>query len=151
MFSLDARQRSPSAAPLNDQFPIISGINPNDVQLGRRIDNPQLQTALQLIIAFEHSPMAAAVELKRIDVSAQEVLLVTTGQGTEVTFGLTDLDQQLRRWHEVYDVGQKMNKAIATLDLAIPNNIPARWLEASAVPPATPKSPKPFRIKKKHV
>jgi len=151
MFSLDARQRSPSAAPLNDQFPIISGINPNDVQLGRRIDNPQLQTALQLIIAFEHSPMAAAVELKRIDVSAQEVLLVTTGQGTEVTFGLTDLDQQLRRWHEVYDVGQKMNKAIATLDLAIPNNIPARWLEASAVPPATPKSPKPFRTKKKHV
>jgi len=148
---LDTRQRSASVPPLNDPFPIISGINPNDVQLGHRIENPQLQAALQLIISFEHSPMAAAVELKRIDVSAQEVLMVTTGQGSEVTFGLTDLDQQLRRWHEVHDMGQKMNKAIATLDLAIPNNIPARWLEASAVPAATPKSPKPFRIKKKHV
>jgi len=148
---LDARQRSASAAPLNDQFPIISGINPNDVEFGRRIDNPQLRAALQLIIAFERSPMAAAVELKRIDVSAQEVLMVTTGQGSEVTFGLTDLDKQLRRWHEVFDMGQKMNKAIATLDLAIPNNIPARWLEASAVPAATPKSPKPFRTKRKHV
>jgi len=151
MLPLGARQRSSSAAPLSDQFPIISGINPNEVQIGRRIDNPQLQAALQLIITFEHSAMAAAVELKRLDVSAQEVLLVTTGQGSEVTFGLADLDQQLRRWHEVYDVGQKMNKAIATLDLAIPNNIPARWLEASAVPPAAPKTPKTFRTKKKHV
>ena len=38
-----------------------------------------------------------------------------------------------------------------TLDLAVTNNIPLRWLEASAVPPAAPKSPKPLRPKKKHV
>jgi len=151
MLPLDLRQRSNLPAPNSEQFPIISGINPNDIQLGHRIDNPQLRGALQLILAFEHSAMATAVELKRIDVSAQEVLLVTTGQGSEVTFGMADLDQQLRRWHEIYDMGQRMSKAIASLDLAIPNNIPARWLEASAVPASTPKPPKTFRTKKKHV
>ena len=151
MSPLESRQRSVQASASSEQFPIISGINPNDIQLGHRLDNPQLQAALQLIIAFEHSAMATVVELKRIDVSAQEVLLVTTGQGSEVTFGLADLDQQLRRWHDIYDMGQRMSKAIATLDLAIPNNIPARWLEASAVPASTPKPPKTFRTKKKHV
>ena len=95
--------------------------------------------------------MAGLVDLKRVDVSSPEVLVVTTGQGSEVTFGLTDLEQQLRRWHAIFELGQKMGKAIATLDLAVTNNIPLRWLEASAVPPAPPKSPKPLRPKKKHV
>jgi hypothetical protein len=44
-----------------------------------------------------------------------------------------------------------MSKVIGALDLAVTNNIPARWLEASAVPPAAPKSAKPLRPRKKHV
>jgi hypothetical protein len=89
--------------------------------------------------------------LRRIDASGTDVLVVSTGQGSEVTLGLADLDQQLRRWHEVFDTAQKINKAIATLDLAVTNHIPARWLEASAVPISAPKLPKPIRLKKKHV
>ena len=95
--------------------------------------------------------MADYVDLKKIDVSAPEVLLVTTGQGSEITFGLSELDKQLRRWREIFDLGQKVGRAIATLDLAVTNNIPARWLEASLVPPVAPKSPKAPRNKKKHV
>jgi hypothetical protein len=110
-----------------------------------------VQAALQLILAFEHSPMAGVVDLRRIDATAMDVLVVTTGQGSEITFGLVDLEQQLRRWHEVYDSAQRVGKAIATLDLAVSNNIPARWLEASAVPPTPPRLPKPLRTKKKHV
>jgi hypothetical protein len=77
--------------------------------------------------------------------------VVTTGQGSQVTFGLIDFEQQLRRWRTVFELGQKTGGAIATLDLAITNNIPLRWLEASAVLPAPAKSPKPLRPKKKHV
>jgi hypothetical protein len=106
---------------------------------------------LRLILAFEQSPMAGLVDLRRVDVSSPEALVVTTGQGSEVTFGFADLDQQLRRWHDIFDLGQTMSKAIGTLDLAVTNNIPARWLEASAVPPSTPKSIKPLRLRKNHV
>ncbi len=151
MVPLDSRER---ATPLNqptDALPALCGINSTELQPGRRISAPQVQAALQLIMAFEQSPMAALVDLSRVDVSFPQVLVVTTDQGSEVTFGLAGLEQQLRRWHEILELGRKMGKAIATLDLAVPNNIPARWLEASAVPPAAPKSPKPLRLRKKHV
>ena len=153
LLPLDPRQRSVPAGPACDQVPVISGIKRSELQPGRRVEIPQLQAALQLIVEFEHSPMAGLVDLKQIEVSASDVLLVTTGQGSEVTFGLQNIDQQLRRWREIFDFGQKLNKVIATLDLAITNNIPARWLEASAVPPSTPKAPKPLRnsTRKKHV
>ena len=145
------QQRAPPPTPATEQFPIISGVNLNELQPGHRLDSAQAQAALQLIIAFQRSQMAGLVDLRRIDISNPGVLLATTGQGSEVTFGMNDLDQQLRRWHEIFELGQRMSKAIFTLDLAITNNIPARWLEASAVPPLTPKASKPLRIKKKHV
>jgi hypothetical protein len=89
--------------------------------------------------------------LKKIDVSAAEVLVATTGQGGEVTFGLADFEQQLRRWREIYERGQKYGKAVATLDLAVSNHIPATWVEASVIPPLPPKAPKVLRNKRKHV
>ena len=54
------------------------------------MDSPQVQAALQLITAFNSSPMAGLVDLQRIGVSAPEVLVVTTAQGSEITFGLDD-------------------------------------------------------------
>ena len=107
--------------------------NAAEVQAGHRLESPQVQAAHRLLVAFEHSPMASFVDFRRIDVSNPEVLTVTTSQGSELTFGLTNLDQQLRRWREIYELGQKIGKAIATLDLAVTNYLPATWLEASAV------------------
>jgi hypothetical protein len=151
MVPLDPRQR---ATPLNqpaDPLPLISVINADALQPGRRLVAPQVQAALQLLVAFDQSPMAGLVDISRVDVSSPEALVVTTGQRSEVTFGLTDFEQQLRRWRTVFEEGQKTSNAVATLDLAITNNIPLRWLEASAVPPAPSKSPKTLRPKKKHV
>ncbi|MGO8927602.1 MAG: cell division protein FtsQ/DivIB [Limisphaerales bacterium] len=151
MLPLDPRQR---ATPLNqpiDSLPVIVGINPSELQPGRRIVAPPVQAALQLIMAFDQSPMAGLADLRSVDVSSPAVLIVTTEQGSEVTFGLADLEQQLRRWHSIFDLGQRMSKAIATLDLAVTNNVPARWIDSSAVPPVAPKPPKTFRSGKKHV
>lgn len=148
MVPLDPRQRAtPQSQP--EQFPLISGIK--EVQVGHPVETPQVKAALQLIDAFDRSPMGTVTELRKIDVSSAEVLVASTGQGGEVTFGLADFEQQLRRWHEIYDMGQKLGKAVATLDLAVSNNIPATWIEASVVPPLPPKSPKVMRNRKKHV
>jgi hypothetical protein len=151
MLPLDLRQRAKALNQPPDLLPVVGGINAGELQPGRRIVAPPVQAALQLILAFEQSPMAGLVDLKRVDVSSPEVLVVTTGQGSEVTFALTDLPQQLRRWHTVFELGQRMSNSIATLDLAVTNNIPLRWLEASAGAPAAPKLSKPSRPKKKHV
>ena len=148
---LEPRDRATLPNQSDDPLPVLCGINASTLQPGRRLTAPQVRAALQLLVAFEQSPMAGLVDLRRVDVSSPEVLVVTTGQGSDVTFGLTDFEQQLRRWHAIFESGRKTGNAIATLDLAVTNNVPLRWLEASAVPPAAPKLPKPSRSKKKHV
>lgn len=151
MLPLDLRQRAILLNQPGDALPAICGVNSTELQPGRRLGAPQVQAALRLIMAFDQSPMAGLVDLRRVDVSSPEVLVVTTEQGSEVTFGLADLEQQLRRWRDIFDLGQTMSKAIAGLDLAVTNNIPARWNDASAVLPVAPKSTKPLRPRKKHV
>ena len=69
--------------------------------------------------------MAGLVEMKRVVISGPETLLVETDQGAQITFGLTDLDQQLRRWYAIADTSHRVGKAIATLDLAVSNHVPA--------------------------
>ena len=110
-----------------------------------------LQAALELVTAFEYSPMAGMVDLTRIDVGYPDVLLVTTGQGSQVTCGLTDLNRQLLRWRLLHDAGRHMNKVIASLDLAVTNNLPVIWLDAGAAPVSTPKPQKHSRTRKTNV
>ena len=150
MLPLDPSQRAqPAQAP--EPLPVLSGVDPLALQPGRRIESPQVASALQLVLCFASSPMAGLVDLKSIDVSVPEVLVATTGQGSAITFGLTDLDRQLRRWHEIFDLGQKHGKVLASLDLAVTNNIPVRWLDASALPADNPKPPAPPRHRRVHV
>ena len=89
------------------------------------------------------------VEVKSIDISAPEVLNVLTIEGSQVTFGLVDLDQQLRRWRSIFEFGQDRNKAIANLDLAVTNSIPVVFQDGAPVPPISPKPGK--QLKRKHV
>ena len=140
-----------SQPPIPDQLPLINGLNPNEAQPGRRLDTPQVMAALALIQAFERSTMQGLAELKSISVSAPDVLLARTAQGSEITFGLQNLDRQLLRWRSIFEEGQQLNKAIATVDLAVSTSIPVTWVDALSVPPVPPKSPKPLRPRKKHV
>jgi hypothetical protein len=148
---LEGRQRAIPPNPAAEQLPLITGVQTIELQPGKILDVPQIRSALQLILCFDRSQMAQFVDLKRVDAGSPEVLVVTTGQGSEITFGLASLDQQMRRWHDIYDLAQKTGKGIFSMDLAVANNIPARWVEASTLPPTPPKGPKSLRIRKKHV
>jgi len=89
-------------------------------------------------------------DIRRVDVSTPEILVATTSTGSEITFAAhRDFDTQLRRWRAVQDVATQQGKAIATLDVSISQNLPARWVEASTVPapPAKPAKPAPYRRK----
>jgi hypothetical protein len=148
---LEPRDRATAPGQSDEPLPLLRGVNPNTLQPGRRLTAPQVQATLQFLVAFEQSPMTGLADLKQVDLSSPEVLVVTTGQGSEVTFGLTDFEQQLRRWHTIFESGRKTGNAIGTLDLAVTNNVPLHWVEASAISPAAPKLSKPLRSKKKHV
>ena len=151
MFPLAAQERALPSALTNDHLPLIVGVPVNDLRPGRRAESAALRAALRFIDAFDRSPMTGAADIRQIDLSLPNVLQVTTGQGSEVIFGLGDFEMQLRRWRAIRDYGQKTGKHVASLDLSVANNVPARWLEASLVPPVVPKAPKPARPRKKNV
>jgi cell division protein FtsQ len=151
MQPLDPRLCVVPLAQVGGQLPVIAGLNVYQLQPGHRVESPQVQAALELIGAFDHSPMAGLVDLRRIDVSLPGVVVATTGQGGEITFGLNNLEQQLRRWREIYDLGQRMNQAVASLNLAVSNNVPVRWMEAVAAPSAAPKAVNPAHPRRKNV
>jgi hypothetical protein len=65
--------------------------------------------------------------------------------------GYEGLEMQLRRWRLVHDYAATTAKGIATLDLSVTNNVPARWQEAASVPMMPPPVLKPSPYKKKHV
>ena len=151
MQPLDPRLCVIPLSQMNSQLPVVTGLNGYQLQAGHRVELPQAQAALKLIGAFKHSPMAALVDLRRIDVSAPGVIVATTGQGGEITFALDNLEQQLRRWREIYDLGMSKNKMIASLDLAVANNVPVRWAEISFAPAVAPKILTPATLRRKNV
>jgi cell division septal protein FtsQ len=134
MQPLDPRLRIVPLAQAGVSLPVLTGLNIFQLQTGRPVRLPQAQAALKLISAFGHSPMAGLVRLQRIDVSSPQVVVVTTTQGSEITFGLDNLPQQLARWREIYDLGRQMNKTIASADLAVANNVPVHWMDMVSAP-----------------
>ena len=151
MQPLDPRLCVIPLAQIRDQLPVIAGLNVYQLQPGQRVESPQVLAALKLIGTFNRSVMTGLVNLRRIDVSSPGVVVATTDQGGEITFGLDNLDQQLRRWREIYDLGQRMNRAIATVNLAVSNNVPVRWMEAGAVPVSLPRQDNPPPVRRKNV
>ena len=140
MQPLDPRQRLVTLAQMNGSLPVVTGLNVFQLQPGHRIVNSEVLAALKLVAAFPRSPMAGLAELQRVDVSSPRVFVVTTVQGGEITFSLDHLDEQLARWREIYDLGQRMNKMIAAVDLAVANNVPVRWTEKISAPSPAPKT-----------
>jgi cell division septal protein FtsQ len=152
MQPLDPRVSTVPLAEMNSPLPVIAGLN-NFLLLqpGRRIDLPAVQAALRLLAAFDHSPMLGLVDLQRVDVSGSRVIVATTGQGSEITFSLEHEAQQLQRWQQIYNYGVQQQKIIAAADLAVANNVPVRWLTASAPPVAVPPTASPLRTRRKNV
>jgi hypothetical protein len=134
-----------------ETLPVICGIDVSELHPGWAVDSLRIKSALELIAAFEQSPVFAIADLWRIDVSASEVMKVATYQGSEITLMPRQLEGQLSRWRTIHDLAAKQGKAIATLDLSVSNNVPARWIDASAVPTPNPKPLKTIRTKRKHV
>ena len=95
--------------------------------------------------------MAGLIDLKSIDIAAPDILLVKTGQANEIIFGTTDPEQQLRRCRAIFDLAQRLGKALATVDLAVTNSIPVSWQDPGSVLPGSPRPAKPMHLRKKHV
>jgi cell division septal protein FtsQ len=130
-------------------LPKLAGVEGSEVRTSHPIVSARIRAALRLIDEFSQSSMAAMVDLTDVDVSISQILVATTRQGSQITFGYGIPDIHLHRWRLVHDYAVAASRSIATLDLSVSNNVPARWHEAA--PPAQPKPLNLSRYKKKHV
>lgn len=148
---LDPRQRARPVPQPPPRYPLLAGLEAADLVPGRKLTAPQVRAAMELVAAFDESPMLGLDGLQRIELASPDTLQVTTLLGSQLTFSTQDLPRQLRRWRAIFDLGRGYQRHIAALDLALSNNIPARWLESSAVPPLPPEATRPVRARKRHV
>ena len=144
---LQAGQQSPAMTQALRSLPIIRGLNSAELRAGQSVSQPSARAALKFLSEFELSPMASLLDIKSIEVTQPEVLVVTTGQGNDITFGQGNFETQLRRWQMVYDAGMKRGQMVASLDLSVSNNNPVLWQEASAV---STFKPRPTRVLHNH-
>lgn len=150
MFPVETAQRAVRPAQTNEYLPRLNGIAPEDIRPGRRSESSPVLAALALVQAFNASAMAGVVDLKLIDVTQPGALVVTTGQGNEITFALSGFEEQLVRWRAVHEHARRFSRHIERLDLAVANNSPMQWVDASVLPPA-PRPVKPSSYRKRHV
>jgi cell division septal protein FtsQ len=134
-----------------ETLPGLIGVTSVELRIGARVDSPRILSALGFVQQFNLSPMAAVSDLQIIDLALGDVMRVTTRHGNEITFPRDSFELALRRWRAVHELGHQSGKAILTMDLSVANNVPVRWLDASATPPELPKSQKPSRYRKKNV
>jgi cell division septal protein FtsQ len=130
----DPRQLANPRSQSTNALPVLLGIDPSEMIPCRKITSVSVHAALELLTAFEHSPMAGLVDIQSIDTASPQILQVTTSHGSQISFSMADFDRQFRRWREIFDQAQHISKAIATLDLSVPNSIPATWAVIGTVP-----------------
>jgi cell division septal protein FtsQ len=150
MMPLMPGQRS-LPARTNEALPAVCGLNLGAVLPGKKIGLAQVRGALQLIGAFQKSPLAGRADLRVIDVSSPELLQVTMADQGKIVFSVNNLDQQLRRWRDIRDRAQQQGLTIASLDLSVPGNIPAVMVATGPPPLNIPKTPNPQPTRKKNV
>jgi cell division septal protein FtsQ len=132
-------------------LPNLTGVSPEELRPGTKIARPALLRALNCISEFQRSQMAGRVDIRSIDIQNEQILSVLTEQGNEVVFSSRDFRGQLARWKKVHDYAQRNSKAIASLDLAVTNFIPAIWISTTNTPPPVVRPSKDSPYRKKHV
>ena len=141
MLPLRSRYLLPTANAHLDALPMLFGVPMSQLRPGKMVESQQILDALRLILAFSRADIASQTDIKSIDLSAPALLEITTSQGSRVTFAPQQLPHQLSRWNLVHHYAAGENLAIAELDLSVTNNAPAKWVEASALPPRKPLKP----------
>jgi cell division protein FtsQ len=151
---LQPDERNPAADPNPSSLPALTGVDPRELRPGGYVDSAKIRAALDLISQYDRSSVASMIDFRSVDVSSSQTLLARVEPGTEITFAPENFARQLARLQTTLEYARTNNRTLATLDLAVGNYVPARWIESStnAPTPVTPLTPPQHSSnRKKHV
>lgn len=108
-------------------LPLISGCTSEPLGAGKMVESPEAKAALELMRLSTGSFMQTRFQIREIDVSKGYCLFVTDKNHTRATFGLDDIDTQLRRLEQFLVYADDMKQELATVNLLVQRNIPATF------------------------
>ena len=90
-------------------------------------------TALKFLQYYRLQATNLLPEITSVSISISRILVVTTAEGSEITFAAPELETQLNRWKELRRHMKETSdiRIIQTLDLSVSRNAPIRWKETA--------------------
>jgi hypothetical protein len=113
-------------------LPLILGCTSESLEPGKVIESPEAKTALELLSLTERSVLQTRFQIREIDISKSYCLVVTEKNHGRVMFGLSDLEDQLRRLQVFLDYCDNTKQELETLNLVAQRNIPVTFTSPAA-------------------
>jgi cell division septal protein FtsQ len=118
--------------PQQAALPCIVGAPLEDFAPGKPVHAAEVMMALELLRKVRES---GAFQVTCIDVSKGYCLLVTDHKGVTTTFGLDDLDEQLKRLAVIREEAVRIGQDLKTVNVMVSRNIPVTFRPPPAPEP----------------
>jgi hypothetical protein len=113
-------------------LPLIVGCISESLEPGKVVESPEAKAALDLLRLTERSFLQTRFQIREIDISKSYCVVVTDKNHSRVMFGLSDLEEQLRRLQVFLDYCDNTKQELETLNLVAQRNIPVTFTSPAA-------------------
>ncbi|CAI9086019.1 cell division protein [Candidatus Methylacidiphilum fumarolicum] len=105
-------------------LPEMVGVPLKLIEGKKRIEEPEVSAALNLLRILENSSLHFAFDPQTIDVSRPLSIGLLTRDGVRLTFRIDHLNEQVQRLQKIYSFSQSHGRKISMVDLTPEQNIP---------------------------
>jgi len=120
------KPREDEAVPL---LPEVIGLTDAELEPGRKLEQPRLMRAMEILDAIDHSQLHTTIDIQRIDLSDPLSISMVTRQDMAITFRLDCIDQQLQRLVQIVNWPDFQQRQIHTVDLTPDCNVPVTFAQ----------------------
>jgi cell division septal protein FtsQ len=115
--------------PGYEDFPVIFPEEKITILPGNMIESVALTKGLEIVLSCASFLKKSPVNLQSLRVTSAYSLVGYLNTGTEVIFGLEDINRQVSNLKVLLDEGTRRGEALATVNLLPKKNIPVRFTE----------------------
>ena len=109
-------------------LPMLTGVPPAEVRVGRQVQAEQIYRALELLDKVQQAAAGSMMEIATVDLSKPRHLLLTTRQSTQVKFDVSGFQQQMRRLSAILTWAAQRQKLVAAVDLTVARGVPVAFV-----------------------
>ena len=110
------------------QLPVLTGVAPADVRVGKQVQSEQIYRAIELLDKVQQAAAGSMMEIATVDLAKPRHLTLTTRQNTQVKFDVSDFQQQMRRLSAILTWAAQRQKLVAAVDLTVARGVPVAFV-----------------------